>query len=427
MSLETAPNVPNLPDSNMPDPSGTKTSNYTWLFALVPLLLLGAVLAYIVVTGGGLRELAGPPVESLKIERITLTAPDVIKIEVINDGPQTITVPQVLIDDAFWQFSVTPSTTIPRLGRATYTVPYPWVKEEAHAIQLITSLGTVFAGDIPVAIQAPKIDLNLFLRFALIGFYVGVIPVALGMLWYPWMRNLSRAAMNFILCLTIGLLAYLAIGTYFDALEFAAELPAFWQGTPMVLLVAAVSLGVLLAMTNKPKKPVVSSPISSSAESPISSTAEPDNLGLSYRIALGIGLHNLGEGLAIGAAFALGEAALGTFLVLGFTLHNITEGVGIAAPVVRKNPGWRNWIQLALLAGFPAVIGVWTGGFAFNPMLATIFLAIGIGAILQVIWEVGRLVAKDTAKLGLPMVNWTNLAGVVTGVSIMYFTAFMVK
>lgn len=415
MSLETAANV-----SNLPDPSGTKGSSFTWLFALVPLLLLGAVLAYIVVTGGGLRELAGPPVESLKIERITLPAPDLIKIEVINDGPQTITVPQVLIDDAFWQFSVTPSTTIPRLGRATYTVPYPWVKEEAHAIQLITGLGTVFAGEIPVAIQAPKIDLKLFLRFALIGFYVGVIPVALGMLWYPWMRNLSREAMNFILCLTIGLLAYLAIGTYFDALEFAAELPAFWQGTPMVLLVAAVSLGVLLAMTNKPKKTAASSPISSGI-------AEPDHLGLSYRIALGIGLHNLGEGLAIGAAFALGEAALGTFLVLGFTLHNITEGVGIAAPVVRKNPGWRNWIQLALLAGFPAVIGVWVGGFAFNPMLATIFLAIGIGAILQVIWEVGRLVAKDTAKLGLPMVNWTNLAGVVTGVSIMYFTAFMVK
>ena len=403
MSAETAPNARN--------------SSFAWVFALVPLLLLGVVLAYIVVTGGGLRELAGPPVESLKIERITLPAPDIIKIEVVNDGPQAITIPQVLVDDAFWQFSATPSTTIPRLGRATYTVPYPWVSEEAHAIQLISSLGTVFAGEIPVAVLAPKFDFDLFLRFALIGLYVGVIPVALGMLWYPWMRNLSRNAMNFILSLTVGLLAYLAIGTYFDALEFAATLPAFWQGTPLVLLVAATSLGVLLALTNKPKK---------TGSSAVSLT-EPDTLGLSYRIALGIGLHNLGEGLAIGAAFALGEAALGTFLVLGFTLHNITEGVGIAAPVVRNNPGWRNWIQLALLAGFPAVIGVWVGGFAFNPMLATIFLAIGIGAILQVIWEVGRLVARDTVKLGLPVVNWTNLAGVTTGVAIMYFTAFMVK
>ncbi len=388
--------------------------SFTWVLALVPLLLLGVVLAYIVVTGGGMRELAGPPVESLKIERVTLPAPDLIKIQVINDGPAEITIPQVLVDDAFWQFSVTPSTTIPRLGRATYTLAYPWVSEEAHAIQLISSLGTVFAAEIPVAVQSPVFDWSLFLRFALIGFYVGVIPVGLGMLWYPWMRNLSRNAMNFILSLTIGLLAYLAVGTYLDALEFAAELPAFWQGTPLVLLIAALSLGILLALTNKPKKAVLNND-------------EPDTLGLSYRIALGIGLHNLGEGLAIGAAFALGEAALGTFLVIGFTLHNITEGVGIAAPVVRKNPGWKHWIQLALLAGFPAVIGVWVGGFAFNPMLATIFLAIGIGAIVQVIWEVGRLVAKDTAKLGLPLVNWTNLSGVFTGVAIMYFTAFMVK
>ena len=415
MSAETAPN--------------TRNSSFAWVFALVPLLLLGVVLAYIVVTGGGLRELAGPPVESLKIERITLPAPNIITIEIVNDGPQEITIPQVLVDDAFWQFSATPSTTIPRLGRATYTVPYPWVSEEAHAIQLISSLGTVFAGEIPVAVQTPKLDVDLFLRFALIGFYVGVIPVALGMLWYPWMRNLSRNAMNFILSLTVGLLAYLAIGTYFDALEFAATLPAFWQGTPLVLLVAATSLGVLLALTNKPQKVGSSAAALNTATLKTATlpSSEPDTLGLSYRIALGIGLHNLGEGLAIGAAFALGEAALGTFLVLGFTLHNITEGVGIAAPVVRKNPGWRNWIQLALLAGFPAVIGVWVGGFAFNPMLATIFLAIGIGAILQVIWEVGRLVARDTVKLGLPVVNWTNLAGVTTGVAIMYFTAFMVK
>jgi zinc transporter, ZIP family len=388
-------------------------SSPTWVFAFVPLLLLGVVLAYLVVTGGGLRDLAGPPVESLKIERITLPAPNVIRIEVVNDGPQTVTIPQVLIDDAYWQFSASPSTTISRLGRATYTVPYPWVEEEAHAIQLISSLGTVFAGEIPVAVQTPIFGWDLFWRFALIGLYVGVVPVALGMLWYPWMRGLSRGAMNFILSLTVGLLGYLAIGTYLDALEFAAELPAFWQGTPAVLLISLIALGVLLAITGAPRK--------------TGSSDEPDTLGLSYRIALGIGLHNLGEGLAIGAAFALGEAALGTFLVLGFTLHNITEGIGIAAPVVRRNPGWRHWIQLALLAGFPAVIGVWVGGFAFNPILATVFLAMGIGAILQVIWEVGRLVARDTAKLGQPLVNPTNLAGVVTGVGLMYLTAFLVK
>jgi zinc transporter, ZIP family len=388
-------------------------AGFGWLLALIPLLLLGILLAYIVLTGGGLKELAGPPFEQVAIQRVTLPEPGLIKLEVINDGPQAVTIPQVLIDEAYWQFTAQPSTTIPRLGTATFTIPYPWVAEEAHTITLISSIGTTFAGAVPVAVKTPEPSRDLFWRFALIGLYVGVVPVALGMLWYPWMRRLSKQAMNFILSLTVGLLVYLAIGTYLDAQEFAAGLPAFWQGTPVVILVSLIALGTLLAIGNRPKAK--------------DNSRERSPLSLAYQIALGIGLHNLGEGLAIGAAFAAGEAALGTFLVLGFTLHNITEGVGIAAPVVRKNPGLKHFALLALLAGGPAIIGTWVGGFAFNPVLAALFLAIGVGAILQVVWEVGRLVAKDSASLERPTINWTNLTGFVVGVALMYFTAFMVK
>lgn len=203
--------------------------------------------------------------------------------------------------------------------------------------------------------------------------------------------------------------AYLAIGTWLDALEFAAELPAFWQGVPMVLLIALITLGVLLVVGARDNN-VTRSP-----------------LQIAYLIALGIGLHNLGEGLAIGAAYALGEAALGTFLVLGFTLHNITEGVGIAAPIVRERPAFTHFVLLALLAGGPAIVGTWIGGFAFNPVWATIFLAVGIGAILQVIWEVGKLMMRDSERADEPLFNWVNLSGVVVGVALMYFTAFLVK
>ena len=380
-----------------------------WIWVLVPLLLLGVVLAYLVTTGGGLGELAGPPVEQLTIERITLPEAGVIKVMVVNDGPQTVTIPQVLVDDAYWEFSASPSNVIPRLGYATFIIPYPWVQEEMHAVRLITSLGTTFDGEIAAAVETPAASGWLFWRFALIGFYVGVVPVALGLLWYPVMRRMGRQAMNFVLALTIGLLAYLAIGTWLDALEFAAELPAFWQGVPMVLLIALITLGVLLVVGARDR----------------SVTRTP--LQVSYLIALGIGLHNLGEGLAIGAAYALGEAALGTFLVLGFTLHNITEGVGIAAPIVRERPPLRHFALLALLAGGPAIIGTWIGGFAFSPVWATIFLAVGIGAILQVIWEVGKLMMRDSERLQEPFLNWVNLSGVVVGVALMYFTAFLVK
>lgn len=389
--------------------TAVRLTGYAWILVLLPLLLLGVVLTYLVVTGGGLTDLAGPPVEQVTIQRITLPAPGVIRVEVINDGPQAVTIPQVLVDDAYWAFTAEPATTIPRLGKAIFTIPYPWVAEETHMVRLISSLGVTFDGEIAVAVASPQPSLSLFWRFGLIGLYVGVVPVALGMLWYPFMRRLSKQAMNFILALTIGLLIFLAIGTWLDALEFAAELPAFWQGVPLVTFIALIALGVLLVIGARGNR------------------RERTPLAVAYLIALGIGLHNLGEGLAIGAAFNLGEAALGTFLVLGFTLHNITEGVGIAAPIVRQQPPFVHFIWLALLAGGPAILGTWVGGFAFNPVLATIFLAIGIGAILQVIWEVGKLIVQDNLAANQSVFNWVNLSGVVAGVAIMYFTAFMVK
>lgn len=387
----------------------TGFSGSVWLLALIPLILLGVVLTYLVVTGGGLTDLAGPPIEQIAIERITLPQPGIIQVEVINNGPQTITIPQVQVDDAYFGFTAEPSNTIPRLGRAIFTIPYPWVEEETHHIALVSALGTLFEGEVSIAIQTPAPSLSLFVRFGLVGLYVGVVPIFLGVLWYPFMRQLGSKAMNFILSLTVGLLVYLAVGTWLDANEFAAELPAFWQGVPLVIVIALISLGVLLAVGGVQKD----------------STSTP--LSIAYRIALGIGLHNLGEGLAIGAAFALGEAALGTFLILGFTLHNITEGVGITAPIVRHNPGIKHFALLILLAGGPAILGTWVGGFAFNPVLATIFLAIGVGAILQVVWEVGKLVVRGSARLNLPVLNWVNFSGVVVGIALMYFTAFLVK
>lgn len=380
----------------------------TWLLALVPLLLLGLLLAYILLTGGGLAQLAGPPVEQLSIQRITLPAPGLIRVEVVNDGPQTVTIPQVMVDEAYWSFQAEPSNTLPRLGRAVFTIPYPWVEAEAHQIVLVTELGVTFTGEIPVAVETPRPSLALFGRFGLVGFYVGVIPVLLGMLWYPFMRRLSRRAMDFILALTVGLLIFLAVGTWLDAMEFAAELPAFWQGVPMVVFVAAVALGALLVIGG-------------------GAQGERSPLQIAYLIALGIGLHNLGEGLAIGASFALGEAALGTFLIVGFTLHNITEGVGIAAPIVRNSPGMRHFVLLILLAGMPAMLGTWIGGFAFNPILATLFLAVGVGAILQVVWEVGRLLARSSRQRARSVFNWMTVSGVAVGIGIMYFTAFWVK
>ncbi len=380
-----------------------------WLLALAPLFALAMVLTLLVVTGGGLTELAGPPVEQALIQRITLPEPGIIQVEIVNDGPQTITIPQVLVDDAYFAFTAVPSNTIDRFGRAIFTISYPWVEEETHVVTLLTSLGMTFSGEVSVAVESPEPTARLFLQFGLVGLYVGVVPVALGMLWYPFLRRLSRKAMMFVLSLTVGLLIFLVVGTWLDAQEFAADLPAFWQGTPLILFVALATLGILLLVGRGGR---------GRGDGP---------LGVAYRIAMGIGLHNLGEGLAIGTAFALGQAALGTFLILGFTLHNITEGIGIVSPLVRDKPRPVHFLLLCLLAGGPAVLGTWTGGFAFNPVLATVFLAIGIGAMIQVVWEVGKLVLRDSRLLNLPPVNGYSLGGAAAGIALMYFTAFLVK
>jgi len=278
-------------------------------------------------------------VEQLAIQRITLPEPGVIRVEVVNDGPQAVTIPQVLVDDAYWAFTAEPSNTIPRLSEAIFTIPYPWVMEETHVVRLITSLGLTFDGEIAAAVESPQPSLSLFWRFGLVGLYVGVVPVGLGMLWYPFMRRLSRQAMNFILALTIGLLLFLAIDTWLDALEFAAELPAFWQGVPLVILIALLALGVLLVFGARGNR------------------SERSPLGIAYLIALGIGLHNLGEGLAIGAAFSLGEAALGTFLVLGFTLLTSPKAWALLRRLCVNSHRcctlcyWRYWLAVLLSWG----------------------------------------------------------------------------
>ncbi len=384
------------------------------VWAAIPLLLLAAVLVLIVRTDGGLGDRTVPPIETLSVQRVVLPAPGLIELEVVNGGPDPITVAQVLVDDAYWQFSMEPNGTLQRLQSATISIPYPWVEGEGHAIALVSATGVLFETDVPVAIVSPQADRESFLRFALVGFYVGIVPVALGLLWYPFLRRLGRNGMNFVLALTIGLLAFLVVDMWGAAQETALATVGALDAPLLIPLIALLTMGLLIVIgqtfrrRNQQRR------------------EEAGALTLSYEIALGIGLHNLGEGLAIGAAFALGEAALGVFLILGFTLHNVTEGIGIAAPLVKNRPALFHFVGLAALAGAPAILGTWIGAFVYSPFWTTIFLAIGIGAILQVIVEVSRLIRRAQERAGEPALTWATFGGAAAGIAVMYLTALLV-
>lgn len=391
------------------------SSRVSWLYALVPIGLLVLTLAAIVITGAGLRDNGAPPIETLAVQRITLPAPNEMKLSVINDGPDPVTIAQVMVDDAYWDFTQEPAGEIGRRQRVTFSIPYPWVEGEAHAITLVSSTGVLFPADVPVAIESPKVDRQNIVRYGLIGIYVGVIPVALGLLWYPLLRRLGRTKMNFILALTVGLLLFLVVDMFQEAQEVAADAPATFDAPVLVPLLAVLAAGLLITISRW---------LSRRGEKYRNQT--DGNLMLAYQIALGIGLHNLGEGLAIGSAFAIGEAALGVFLIVGFTLHNVTEGIGVAAPLVERRPSLWHFAALALLAGGPAVIGTWIGAFTFSPFWTAVFLAVGVGAIVQVIYEVGKLIWRSQQRAGEPGLTWATYGGLAAGILLMYATALIV-
>ncbi len=193
----------------------------TILLALLPLVLLGGVLALIVATDAGLGERAVPPIEELNVQRVLLPEPGMIKLEVVNAGPDPITIAQVMVDEAYWQYEIAPAPTLERRASATLSIPYPWVQDEAHGIALLSETGVLFETEIPVAIQSPVADRASFAQFALVGLYVGIVPVSLGLLWYPTMRRLGRRGMNFVLALTVGLLVFLAVDMWGEAQEIA--------------------------------------------------------------------------------------------------------------------------------------------------------------------------------------------------------------
>jgi zinc transporter, ZIP family len=406
----------------------------SWVMILTPLLALALlVLVFTLTNPLALFTANIPPVESLSFERIRVV-PDGFQVTLINSGPHPVTVAQVQVDDAYWQFTPDPAAEIPRFGRVTLTIPYPWVETEPHVVRVITSTGLTFEDQLAVTTLTPVPGQREFLAYGLLGIYVGVIPVGLGLLWYPTMRRMGRKWLGFLLALTVGLLVFLLIDTFFEILDVGAGLPGMFQGIPLALFAALLTWLAIVAVGSRQRK---------GQPGEKSGSAQRGGLYLAGLIALSIGLHNFGEGLAVGAAFALGEAALGSFLVIGFILHNITEGIGIAAPLVparktsaenvaqasetKSQPGIKTFIGLALLAGFPAVLGAWIGGFAFSPLLGVLFLGIGLGAIWQVVVEVSALLRRYAERDGLPWISGLNLSGFLLGLAIMYFTAFLVK
>ena len=397
-------------------PETSNSIGRLWLIALAPLALLGVLLVVIVETWPSdvIGADAHPSVEKLSLAAAKLR-PNEISLTVLNDGPDPVTIAQVQVDEAYWAFTSDAGTMLNHLQSARLTIPYPWVEGEKHVVRVVTSTGVTFDHEIAVAVETPRPNVRYFVAFTLIGTYVGVIPVALGLLWFPLVGRLGRAGLAFLLSLTVGLLLFLLVDAGQEGLEMALVVPESYQG---VMLFVFGTVGAYLGLESlgrwlRMKRQAAGADVATSG------------WALALLIAIGIGLHNFGEGLAIGAAFALGEAGLGTLLIVGFTLHNTTEGLAIVAPLAHERARVGELVRLGVIGGAPTIAGAWLGGLVYSPLWSVLFLGIGAGAIAQVVVQIVRQIAPEGPVLRF-MSTAPVLSGLSAGFAIMYATGMLV-
>jgi ZIP family zinc transporter len=384
-------------------------SRFDWrIWAVVPVLLLALAVGAVVSSGSSLVDLVGtnpPPADEFDIRRVEFS-PGEIRIVVRNPQPDDLTIANVNVDDAIVPFTVDGPTTLGRLRSSTIVVPFDWVENDPITVGVTSSTGIETVTEIPAAIETPQPSVQGFLGYALIGFLVGVLPVALGLLWLPALRQASPVWLSAFMAFTAGLLSFLGVEALSEAFELQALLPAALGGAGLVLLGVALSYLGMTAIATK-----------------LTKGSAATGLVLAFLVALGIGLHNMGEGLAIGASFAIGEIQLGSFLIVGFMIHNVTEGLGIATPIAKTRTALLVLVGLVLVAGAPTILGAWIGGYTTNEVLAALFFAIAAGAAFQVVVEVGRYVARN-APGGLR--SGHAIAGFIVGVATMYLTGLIV-
>lgn len=379
-----------------------------WPWVAAPLLLLAAFLAALLTVHplDYLRE-GVPPLEGLAVERVRLHEGEIVAT-VRAGGSAPLQIAQVQVDGAYRLFTQDPPGPIGRLGTARITIPFDWIPGEPHRLLFVTRNGATFEHVIDLALATPEVSAGDLLGYAIVGLCIGFIPVLLGVFFYPALKGVGPHGLAFLLALTLGLLAFLLVDTLQEGLELAAAAAPELHARALVWLSALATLLALLFAGRRAGE-------------------APAGVKLGFFIALGIGLHNLGEGLAVGASLTTGAMALASFLVVGFALHNVTEGIAIASPLVGQRVGAPILVSLAAIAGLPAVLGAWAGAFAYSPHWSAVCFGIAAGAILQVLFEVSAYLLRKSSSDG--RTGWATPAvftGFVCGLALMYGTSLLI-
>ena len=376
--------------------------------AIAPIVLLAIVIAFLLGPASTFLQF-GVVLPEVTIEKVEFVENE-IQATVRNTGPIDVAVVVADVNDRIQPAAIEPDSSLKRFETALVRIPFDWNEAQPYEIGVTIDDGTRFTTEVDAAFASLEPNVDLFVFLGMIGFLIGVVPIMIGLLWYPFIKKLGKNAFNFFLAFTMGLLIFLGIDAVLEASEISERhLSSIFNGE---LLIATVVILSFLSLYGIGQKLIKTDNLSTLSK----------GLTISLMIAIGIGLHNLGEGLAVGAAIALGEVALSTFLIVGFATHNTTEGLAIAAPLTSSKAKIAKMVGLGLIAGAPAIFGCWVGGFSFSPLFTLIFLAIGAGAIFQVVISIFQYM-KDKSDL---LSSTSLFAGVSVGLIIMYLTSVII-
>jgi len=376
---------------------------------LVPFVFVILMMAYIFGPGATLLDI-GVLLPEITIEKIDFVDSE-IQATVRNTGPIPVEIVMADVNDRIQPAAVEPDRFLDRFETTLVRIPFEWNVAEPYIVGITIEDGTRFEKKIDAAAPALEPSLELGIFFAIIGTYVGIIPVMIGLLWLPFIKKISKQKYHFFLALTAGLLLFLAIDSIEEAVDVSDEnLSDSFNGTLLVSTVVVLSFLALYYSGNK----LVKKADSSKLTKPVA---------IALMISIGIGLHNFGEGLAIGAAVGMGSIAFSTFLIVGFALHNTTEGLAIAAPMSRGKIMLGKLAAMGMIAGSPAIFGAWIGGFVYSPFTSVIFLAIGAGAIFQVIFVILKWVRDESDQ---KLSSFAVVSGFAVGMLVMYLTSILV-